>query len=325
MRRHPRVRWCAPRSAGHGCGTGGGNHALRQQHPRVRVQRHRDGDGGAAVLHVQAAADVVQPGQTIEVSGTHPEDVTITQSGTAAAPITIDRAGTAGQRALDRLALAAGSTPWCSTACSTSTSPFALAGDNADALVISDSSNVTVDSLADRAVATAPPPRCRTPSPRCTSRRLDGGHGRAGADRDQRPAGRREWTAARAARCSARTCSGATARSGPSGGIVVNDAPDTVVTSNTVSSYCQARSPWPRQHRRDGGEQQALPRAEPGLCAAGTSAAGPLAADAASVDRHHRGLQRRGQRHRRGRLRLGAGPTMPNPAAFDRGDRPGRR
>ncbi|GAB2975190.1 right-handed parallel beta-helix repeat-containing protein [Saccharothrix stipae] len=48
-----------------------------------------DGDGSAATpfCTVQAAADVVSPGQVVEITGTHDESVTITRSGTADAPI----------------------------------------------------------------------------------------------------------------------------------------------------------------------------------------------------------------------------------------------
>ncbi|MGM1064884.1 PKD domain-containing protein [Saccharothrix sp. Mg75] len=48
-----------------------------------------DGDGSATTpfCTVQAAADVVGPGQVVDITGTHDESVTITRSGTADAPI----------------------------------------------------------------------------------------------------------------------------------------------------------------------------------------------------------------------------------------------
>ncbi|PSL53361.1 PKD domain-containing protein [Saccharothrix carnea] len=51
-----------------------------------------DGDGSAATpfCTVQAAADVVDPGQVVDITGTQDESVTITRSGTADAPIVFE-------------------------------------------------------------------------------------------------------------------------------------------------------------------------------------------------------------------------------------------
>ncbi|MCE6998442.1 PKD domain-containing protein [Saccharothrix sp. S26] len=54
-----------------------------------------DGDGSAATpfCTVQAAADVVAPGQVVKITGTHDESVTITRSGTADAPVVFEGGG----------------------------------------------------------------------------------------------------------------------------------------------------------------------------------------------------------------------------------------